>query len=168
MSDIDEARGMTIAQRRSARKWATRPRDDSPVAAALATNRGEEPLKGATAVDSNPKEDMHAYDQLGPATRDVLDNHMPIKWSSNETLKMIRAHGKHPIRHDAQIAQQLRGAAEHVARGMASESLTMGDVLEGRLGGIATQLLRGVDKGGSDLLDGFRRALEKVAKRRRR
>lgn len=78
-----------------------------------AFNRGSD-ISGVGVDNSSSKEDMEAFDQLGPQTKHVLNYHFPVPWSSSETLKMIRSHGMDPVKHDSMIATQLTKHADMV------------------------------------------------------
>lgn len=78
-----------------------------------ATNVGPDNLGSIRQVNHTGKEDQEAYDQLGPKTRDLIANKMPVKWSSVKTLQMIRQMRLDPIQHDDLIANQLKHAVEY-------------------------------------------------------
>lgn len=90
-------------------------RDISETTVSVARNTGEGKIRGVDTVDSDSKEDMAAFDQLGPKTRAVI-NDMPVKWSSHQTLQMIKKQGMHPVNHDAMIAQHLSAAADQIRK----------------------------------------------------
>ena len=90
-------------------------RNISEVSASVARNTGEGKIKGVNTVDSDSKEDMDAFDQLGPKTRAVI-NDMPVKWSSHQTLQMIKKQGMHPVNHDDLIAKHMSMAADQIRK----------------------------------------------------
>lgn len=92
---------------------AKRKVDEAVVPSSVATNTGASKIKGIDKVESDSKEDMDAFDQLGPKTRAVI-NDMPVKWSSHQTLQMIRKQGMHPVNHDDMIARHLSMAADQI------------------------------------------------------
>lgn len=83
-----------------------------------ATNSDSDDLGYIKQVDSkqggNLKDDMETFDQLGPKTRDVLQNKMPIKWSAAKTLDSIKRMGMDPLKHDDMIARQMTSAVDMV------------------------------------------------------
>lgn len=95
-----------------------------------ATNAGEGELRGVGKVDSNSKDDMDAFDQFGPKTRAFLNDKMPVKWSSSETLKMMRSRGMNPRdpRVDSMMAQHLDQAAKHISSQLRFEE-TMAEIV---------------------------------------
>jgi hypothetical protein len=97
-------------------------------------NAGKEDIKlaGLKKAEHGSKEDMEAFDQLGPETRKVLNDKMSVKWSSHETLKMVRQMGMNPqhAHTDAMIAHQLLHANGMVAAKLKVESLQFGTVFK--------------------------------------
>ena len=92
---------------------------------AIDTNAGEDDLQTAKQVDSNSKEDMDAFDQFGPKTRNALNYQMPVKWSSAKTLDMMKQQGmdpQHPAV-DSQLASQLNQHGKTISSQLRMESL---------------------------------------------
>jgi hypothetical protein len=96
------------------------PVDAKPVDNPRSVNRGYGDL-GLNVADHDHKADMDAYDQLGPETRKVLDQEMPVPFSAKMTLDMVRSRGAHPVHHDGMIAAQLRSQIPHISAKLRSE-----------------------------------------------
>jgi Family of unknown function (DUF6525) len=82
-------------------------------------------IHGISEVDSSPREEMAAFDQLGPQVRAVLNETMCVDWSAVVTLAMIRRYGRQadPMRPviDARMAAMLRRANAEIASRLRAE-----------------------------------------------
>lgn len=69
-------------------------------------------------VHSTAKDDIEAHDQLGPKTRALISQKMPLKFSSAKTLEMIKQMRMDPVQHDDLIARQLSHAVDMAHKAM--------------------------------------------------
>ena len=53
-------------------------------------NNAGSPIPGLLQDNATTREDMDAFDQLGPLTRQVINETMCVCWSARKTLEYIR------------------------------------------------------------------------------